>query len=98
MSKECKAPGGGADPDRDKVWEDYRKRKAEAEVQKETKGKGKTKSKGKPKGKGGKGGQAKTVIDSARVAAARVQGNFPKRAVMLDSGANVHLSSKGPGL
>ena len=29
-SKECKAPGGGADPDRQKVWENYRKRKDEA--------------------------------------------------------------------
>ena len=30
--KECKAPGGGADPNRDAVWDDYRKRKAEAQA------------------------------------------------------------------
>ena len=63
-SKECKCPGGGADPQKDKHWEEYRARKLKAgdnpfdkhppgdagEGQK-GKGKGKSKSKGKRKGK-----------------------------------------------
>ena len=28
-SKDCKAPGGGADPDKEKHWAEYRKRKEE---------------------------------------------------------------------
>ena len=61
-SKECKCPGGGADPQRVKHWEEYRARKLKAEdnpsdtqslaaTGNSQKGKGKGKSKGKRNGK-----------------------------------------------
>ena len=57
--KECKAPGGGADPDREKAWETYRKRKAEAAAAGKTgAGKGSEKPEGKGKG-GAKSGKGK---------------------------------------
>ena len=60
-SKECKCPGGGADPQKDKQWEEYRARKLKAgdnpfdkhphgDTGKGQKGKGNGKSNGKSKG------------------------------------------------
>ena len=52
LSKECTAPGGGADPNREAVWADHRKRKEAGSL---SKGRSKGKDKG-GKGKGGKVG------------------------------------------
>lgn len=49
LSRDCAAPGGQADPDKEKNWESYRARKEEAAKKEKGKGKGK---KGKGKGKG----------------------------------------------
>ncbi len=88
-SKDCTCHGGGADPDKEKHWEEYRaRRKAAEEAGKigkgaKEKGKGKgnggkskgTGNKGKDKGKdkGGKGPEAKACIDQAMAAAATEQ-------------------------
>ena len=76
--KDCRCPGGGADPNRFTVWAEYTKRRAEswkhlhpnakASSEAGVNGKG---GKGKGKGKKGKGGEARAeaVIDqeTARV-------------------------------
>ena len=102
-AKQCTAPGGGADPNREQVWEEYRKRKAAGYVAKgkgdsaKGKGQGKSDSKGDDKSKGdgrGKGGgksAAKAAIDNARASAATGVKAFPRSAIGLDSWANVHL-------
>ena len=65
-SKECKCPGGGLDPQKDKHWEEYRARKAKAlednpfaKVKSGDKGKGATSPKGKGKGKSRSKGKGK---------------------------------------
>ena len=71
--KECTRPGGGADPEHDKHWEEYRKRKAEQAQQQPQqpgekggdKGKGKGGRKGKGKGKGKGGGKVNAATESA---------------------------------
>ena len=66
---DCKAPGGGADPDRQKTWDEYRKRKEAAAAQGNfglSKG-GKKGGKG-TKGKDGKGGKGKGKPDGVRAA------------------------------
>ena len=104
-SKECKAPGGQLDPDREKSWEQYRARREEAQTKGKTKGKkGKGKSKGNdhtaqqqqqaPAGKGGASQRPKAKVKAARVAAADATdggGDFPAGACGLDSWANVWL-------
>ena len=100
-SKECTCPGGGADPNKDKVWEEYRERRKAAETagKGDHKGGGKGKNKGIGKGKAGKGSdggrataKAKACVDPARAAAAATAHKpFPKGCVALDSWANVWL-------
>jgi len=103
LHKECPAPGGGKDANRDAAWTEYRKRKeAAAPAFKKGKGKGKDekgkgeKGKGKSKGKGGKKGDnptAKMTVDQevARASAAVTPPPFPRDCIGLDSWANVHL-------
>jgi hypothetical protein len=100
--KDCTAPGGGKDPNRDATWKEYRDRK-EASAPAQGKGKGKGKGKdadGKGKGKKGKGKeQVKAALDSesqllqqqSRASAAVSPTSFPRHCIGLDSWANVHL-------
>ena len=105
-SKECKCPGGGADPEKDKHWEEYRARRTQAEgagkVGKGAKGGakgksgggggGKGKGKGKPSGSKGQGkASAGACIDLRAAAAAGDERQFPRDCVALDSWANVWL-------
>ena len=57
-SRECTRPGGGADPNKDKHWGEYRARREEAvkagKAGKGAKGKGKGAKDGKGKNKGGR--------------------------------------------
>ena len=106
-SKERTCPGGGADPQKDKHWEEYRARKlkagdypsdkqppAAAGNGQKGKGKGKSKSKrkGKDKGQKGKDPTSKACVDPERAAAAGgSNGSFPRNCVALGSWANVWL-------
>jgi hypothetical protein len=71
--KDCKAPGGGADPNREAAWEEYRKRKEQAAAA----GKAGAKGRGKGHPKGGKGkdkdkdkGKANAAISAEQPAGA----------------------------
>ena len=96
-SKDCTCPGGGADPEKDKHWSEYRVRRKQAEeagkIGKGSKGKGGGKKGGNGKTKGnqgkehtGKGPTASACVDLARAAAASgVHRVFPRDCVALDS-------------
>ena len=90
ISKTCTAPGGQADPGKEKAWEQYRERR-------DQKGKGGKDSGGKGKSNKGKA-RAKSKADSTALAAIAssanaesCDGEFPAGAVGLDSWANVWL-------
>ena len=102
--KDCTAPGGAKDPNREATIAEYRKRK-EANKPAEGKGKGQDREakgegkgkKGKGKGKkGDKGSQAKAALDLEipRASAAVTPTSFPRHCIGLDSWANVHLIHK----
>ena len=110
-TKDCKAPGGGADPKKDEVWKAYKE--LAAQKRKESGGDGNTDAKGKRKGKGkgkkgkdkgqdkgaGKGdpqGQPPTASSIIVAAAVDRDGAFPPGAAGLDSWANVYLIHAKP--
>lgn len=107
-SKECRYPGGGADPQKEKHWEEYRARRKQAEEAGKTdkgkkgrgKGKGKSTDQGRDKGEKVKNDKAteanaKACVDLERAAAAgNSQGLFTRNCVALDSWANVWLKHK----
>ena len=110
-NKECTAPGGGKDPNRDASWDEYRARK-DKEAPAKAKGNGKEgkgkEGKGKEgKGNGKKGGKkgagrgkdsAKAALDQevSRASSAVTPAAFPRHCIGLDSWANVHLSHRKP--
>ena len=108
-TKECKAPGGGADPKKDEVWKVYKelaaKKKQESNGNKEGAKGEKTKGKGRGKGKdaqekgGGKSepqGQPPTASSMIVAAAVDGDGAFPSGAAGLDSWANIYLIHANP--
>ena len=134
MSKDCTCPGGGADPNRQQVWEAYRARKQQAlekgkGADTSPKGKGKGGGKGKKGDSKGKKGDGKGTDQSAtakappastpstpratvhfqdaekaqgkavfikeevsRAAGVKIITKFPRDSIMLDTGANVHMT------
>ena len=103
-SKECTAPGGGAGPNRDAVWTEYRKcKKANAPAGKgggkgDKGGKGKGKGQGGGKGGKGKDAKAKAAVDYevSRASAAVTPAAFPRLGIGLDSWANVQSIHRKP--
>ena len=92
-SKECTAPGGQTDLEKDMAWEQYRARRARKGKGKGKGGKGTDghgKSKGKYKGKGAREPRANVKIASS-AEASNVREDFPKRACGVDSWAKVWL-------
>ena len=79
-TKECTAPGGGADPKKDEVWNAYKELKANKK--KETKGKGRS-EKSEPQD------QPPTANSMIVAAAVDRDGAFPSGAAGLDSWANI---------
>ena len=101
-SKECTCLGGGADPQKDKHWEEYRARKlkaaenlsgkqppAAAGIGQKGKGNGKSKSKRKGKDKGQKGKDPTTkacVVQSEQLQLEGAVAHFPETAWLWTAG------------
>ena len=95
VTKDCRAPGGGADPKREEVWKAYRERREAAAKANEEKGAGGKETQPKGKGYGGRGqGKAKgkaqgkvNIADAATVELSEAPAASPSTARMASATA-----------